>query len=55
MLIQLTIELTEEQVKKIGWGGLSNYADEDTTKEEVTDYLNASIQYMIDDLPLPPE
>jgi hypothetical protein len=54
MRILVSIELNDEQVKKVGWA-LGNYGDQPTPKEEVKDWLDATLSDTINELPHPPE
>lgn len=54
MLILVAVRLTDEQVAKIGWqAGL--YRENLPDKDDVKDYLDATLSDTINNLPSPPQ
>lgn len=54
MRILTSIELTEEQVAKIGWQ-TGQYPEDPLTKDEVRDYIDTLLSDTINNLPSPPQ
>lgn len=55
MKILVAIVLTDEQIKKIGWEGYGNYADELTDQVDCKDWIDNHLADTLDELSAPPE